>query len=385
VGFQVALSTLLVVAAGIFLRTLVNLDRVNPGFDTKNLVLFEIRPPQTAYSGEKLVQLFHQITDRLAAAPGVESVAATSVPPLSNSSDNDDFKPVGAKSDPQKDSANDTSVGDAYFTTFRIPIVAGRGFAPTDTETSPKVAVVNQALAKEFFPNESAIGKSFITSDLKQNQLTYQIVGICADAHYASLREGPPPVFYLDYRQAPDVDWGMTFAVRTRVGRGAITPELRRAVAAVDRDLPLTDVRTEQEQIDELLMNERIFADLTGGFGVLALVLASIGIYGIMAYSVSQRMNEIGIRMALGAEPSRVLRMVLGEASWMTAAGIVAGVGGALALGRLIASMLYGLKPWDPVTFGGAVLLLALVAVGATWIPARRAARVDPMRALRHE
>ena len=384
VGFQVALSTLLVVAAGIFLRTLINLDEVNPGFDTKDLVLFELRPPVSEYTGEKQIQLFHQITDRLAAAPGVESVSLTSVPPLSNSYDSSDFTPIGAKNGPSRDADNAT-VGDAYFTTFRIPIVAGRGFAPTDTETSPKVAVVNRALVKEFFPNGSAIGKSFTTSGAKDNKLTYQIVGICADTHYGSLRKDPPPVFYLDYLQAPEDDWGMAFAVRTRVSRAAITPELRRAVQAVDRNLPLTDVRTQQEQIDELLMNERIFANLTSGFGVLALVLASIGIYGIMAYSVSQRTNEIGIRMALGAEPGRVLRMVLGEASWMTALGIVVGVGGALALRRLIASMLYGLKPWDPVTYVGTVLLLGLVALGATWIPARRAAGVDPMRALRHE
>ncbi len=385
VGFQVALSMLLVVAAGIFLRTLINLDRVDPGFDTKNLVLFDLQPPSSEYTGEKQVQLVQEITERLAAATGVESVAVTSVPPLSDSYDSDDFTPVGAKEDPEKDSAYNAAVGDAYFTTLRIPVVAGRGFAPTDTETSPKVAVVNQALAKEFFPNESAVGKSFRTEDMKSNKLTYQIVGVCADTHYANLREDPPPVFYVDYQQAPGMDWGMTFAVRTRMARAAITPELRRAVEGVDRNLPLTDVRTEQEQIDELTKNERVFADLTSGFGVLALVLASIGIYGIMAYSVSQRTNEIGIRMALGAEPGQVLRMVLGEASWVALIGVVAGLAGALALGRVIASMLYGLKPWDPATLVGSAVLLGLVALGASWIPAQRAAGVEPMRALRHE
>jgi ABC-type antimicrobial peptide transport system permease subunit len=153
----------------------------------------------------------------------------------------------------------------------------------------------------------------------------------------------------------------------------------------VDRNVPLLDVRTQDEQIAASLQHERIFADLTGGFGILALVLASIGIYGIMAYSVSRRTNEIGIRMALGAQPQRVLRMVLGEASWIVVIGVIAGLAGALALGRLIASMLYGLKPWDPATFAIASTLLILVAVGASWIPARRAAGVDPMKALRHE
>jgi predicted permease len=384
VGFQVALSTLLVAAAGIFLRTLVNLDRVNPGFDTKNLVLFELRPPQKEYTGQKQIQLFHDITDRVGTVLGVEAVSATSVAPLSHSSENDDFKVVGGKSD-KNDAVYNSTVGDQYFATFRVPIVTGRGFAPTDTETSPKVAVVNEELVREYFPGESAIGRSFVTSGVKDEKLTYEIVGICADTHYATLREVPPPIFYRDYRQSPEIDWGMTFAVRTQQGRGAITPELRRAVQSVDPNLPLTDVRTEAEQIDELLMNERVFADLTGGFGVLALVLACIGIYGLMAYAVSQRTNEIGIRMALGARAEQVLGMVMREALWMTAIGIVVGLGAALALGRVIASLLYGLKAWDPATLAAAALLLAMVAMGSSWIPARRAASVDPSRALRAE
>jgi predicted lysophospholipase L1 biosynthesis ABC-type transport system permease subunit len=187
---------------------------------------------------------------------------------------------------------------------------------------------------------------------------------VCADTRYGSLREVPPPVYYLDYRQSPEIDWGMTFAVKTRTARAGITPSLRRAVQAVDPNLPLIDVRTQEEQIEVLLMNERVFADLTTGFGVLALALACIGIYGLMAYTVSRRTNEIGIRMALGARSDQVLRMVLGEAVWMTAIGLAVGLGGALALGRVVASQLYGLKAWDP---------------------ARRAAGVDPSRALRAE
>jgi predicted permease len=247
------------------------------------------------------------------------------------------------------------------------------------------VAVVNQALVKQFFPNQNPIGKSFTTSDIKDKKLVYQIVGVCADTRYGSLREDPPPIFYLDYRQSPEIDWGMTFAVKTRTARAGITPSLRRAVQSVDRNLPLTDVRTQEEQIDALLMNERIFADLTAGFGVLALTLACIGIYGLMAYAVSRRTNEIGIRMALGAQSEQVLRMVLGEAVWMTGVGLVIGLGGALALGRLIASQLYGLKAWDPATLVVAATLLIAVALGASWIPARRAAAVDPSRALRAE
>ncbi|UWZ82603.1 ABC transporter permease [Occallatibacter riparius] len=385
VVFQVALSTLLVISAGFFLRTLINLNRINPGFDPHNLVLFDVRPPLKLYTGEKQIQLFRQLTDSIAAQPGVESVALTSVPPLANSYDTNDFTPEGAKLDSDSQGVNESTVGERYFETLRIPIVAGRAFALTDTETSPKVAIVNQALAKKYFPNQNPIGKTFSTTDNKQNKLVFHIVGLCADAHYASLREDPPPVFYLNYRQAPEVDWGMTYAVRTTSARAAITPALRRAIQSIDRNLPLVDVRTQQEQIDQLLSNERIFADLTVSFGVLALVLASIGIYGILAYSVSRRTNEIGIRMALGARAEQVMRMVLGEASWMTLIGIVAGLGAALASGRIIASQLYGLKAHDPATLAGAAAVLVLVALAASWLPARRAATIDPIKALRHE
>jgi len=386
VGFQVALSTLLVVVAGVFLRTIINLSRVDPGFDPRNIVLFEVRPPQSQYAGDKEARLFRQITERLAAMPGVEAVSPTSVAPLSHSYDSSDFTPVGEKVVPgQEESALNAAVGDRYFATFRIPMVAGRGFAETDTETSPKVAVVNQALAKQFFPGKNPIGKSFTTSDIKNDKLVYQIVGLSADTRYGSLREDPPPIFYVDYRQAPEIDWGMTFAVKTRTARAAITPSLRRAVQSVDRNLPPTDVRTQEEQIDELLKNEHVFAELTAGFGIVALVLACIGIYGLMAYAVSRRTNEIGIRMALGAQSAQVLRMVLGEAVWMTAVGVAVGLGCALAVGRLIASQLYGLKAWDPATLAGSALLLILVALGASWIPAQRAASVDPSRALRAE
>jgi predicted permease len=386
VAFQVALSTLLVVMAGVFLRTLINLNDVDPGFDSRNIVLFEMRPPLSEYSGAKQVALFRQLTERLAAVPGVETVTPTTVAPLSHNYENDDFIPVGEKEPPGTDTASlDSTVGDEYFTTFRIPILMGRSFAPTDTETSPRVAVVNQALVREYFSSQNPIGKSFVTSGAKNEKLTYQIVGVCANTRYGSLREDPPPIFYLNYRQAPEIDWGLSFAVRTRTARVAIAPSLRKAVQSVDRNLPLVEVRTQQEQIDQLLMTERIFANLTSGFGVLALVLACIGIYGLMAYSVARRTNEIGIRMALGARKEQVLRMVLGEAVWMTALGIAAGLAAALALGRLIASQLYGLRSWDPVTLVATAGLLLLVTLAASWMPASRAADVDPSLALRAE
>ncbi len=386
VGFQVALSMLLVAGAGVFLRTLVNLNRIDPGFDTRNLVLFDIDPPMSRYTGTKTADLFQQIEERLAALPGVESVSAATPPLLANNQSNDDFIPTGTVVRKGDSTAEfDSDVGRSYFTTMRIPMLAGRTFTSGDTSTSPRVAIVNDLLAKKYWGSANPIGRTFTTSDMHDQRLLYTVVGVCANTHYAQLRADPPPIFFLNYKQAPELAWGITFVVRTRSPRAAIAPSLRAAVRSVDRDLPLIDVRTQTEQIDQITTEERVLADLTGGFGLLALVLASIGIYGIMAYSVAQRTNEIGIRMALGAQPARVLRMVLGEASWITAAGMAVGLAGALALVRLITSMLYGFKPWDPATFAASAAALAAVALVASWIPARRAAGVDPMRALRHE
>ena len=243
--------------------------------------------------------------------------------------------------------------------------------------------MINQALVKEFFPNTNPLGKTFKT-DAKSAQ-SIEIVGICKDAKYDSLRRDPRPTFYVPYRQNVDGEEGMTYEVRTQMKLPAIVPTLRDTVASVDKDLPLLDIRTQIEQINDTTKQERIFASLTSGFGILALVLACIGIYGIMAYTVSRRTNEIGIRLALGAQPGRVLRMVLSEAWWLAILGVVVGLGAALAMGRLIASMLFGLRPYDPSTLVMAGLLLIFVALAASWIPARRAANVDPMQALRHE
>jgi ABC-type antimicrobial peptide transport system permease subunit len=188
----------------------------------------------------------------------------------------------------------------------------------------------------------------------------------------------------MPYVQQPQLG-GMTYAIRTRLSPGQLAPELRRVVEQEDRDLPVIDIRTQKEQIDATLQMERVFATLTSGFGLLALALACVGIYGIMAYTVAQRTNEIGIRLALGAQPGQVRGMILRESTWLAVAGIVAGTGAALGLTRLVKSMLYGIQPWDPATITGGVLILLSVALAASWIPARRAASVQPMEALRHE
>jgi predicted permease len=387
VGFQIALSTVLVLGSGIFLRTLVNLSSVDPGFETKNLVLFEMQLPKSRYTPGKDVLLYRDLEQRVAAVPGVEHVGLSSVALLAHSLSNDDFVPTGQKPEPGKEQvADDNAVNDDFFATMHIPILTGRAFNAGDTQTSQKVAVVNQALVKQFWPpTENPVGKTFETTDNHDQKVLFTIVGVCGDTHYDDLRKDPPPTFFMSYRQASDISWGMTFEVKTRQSRAAITPLLREAVRSVDHDLPLTNVRTQDEQIDDLLRQERMFATITGAFGIVALVLACIGIYGIMSYNVARRTNEIGIRLALGARAQQVLAMVLREASWLAVAGVVVGLVAGLALVRLIRTMLYGLKPWDPVSVIAAAGLLVAVSLVAGYVPARRASKVEPMVALRHE
>ena len=390
VAFQIALSTLLVVGAGLFLRTLFALDSIDVGFRTDNLILFEIAPPAQRYDNGKDVQLHHRLSQAFAALPGVEAVTPSGTAYIAGNMSNDDFIPEGEAVNGDHGGAEDVNmIGNTFFQTMGIPIVSGRSFGPQDTATSQRVAIINQALAKERFKNANPVGKRFRTSgDMHSpdpgTMPWVTIVGICADTLYATLRDPAPPQFFMPYVQQSQVG-GMTYAIRTRLSANQLMPALRRVVQHEDRDLPIIDIRTQKEQIDSTLQMERTFAALTSGFGLLALALACVGIYGIMAYTVAQRTNEIGIRLALGAKPGQVRGMILRESTWLAIAGIVAGTGAALGLTRLVKSMLYGIQPWDPATVVGGVLVLLAVALAASWIPARRAAGVQPMEALRHE
>jgi predicted permease len=258
----------------------------------------------------------------------------------------------------------------------------GRSFNAHDIATAPKVAVVNQTLAQKYVPDQDPIGQTFESED---SEVSTQIIGIAADTRYANLRDPAPPLFYLPYQQKPENMGRMIIELRTFADPTSVINQARAAVASLDPNLPLIEVRTMNQQIDSSLSNERIFARLTGGFGLLALILASIGIYGIMAYTVARRTGEIGIRMALGARADQVLAMVLREASWMAITGVLIGIGVALWLSRFITSMLYGLSPADPLTLAAAATLLIAIALLAGFGPARRASRIDPIQALRHE
>lgn len=382
VAFQIALSTLLVVGAGLFLRTLFALNAIDLGFRTDHLILFEVAPPARRYALGKDVQLHQRLEAGFASLPGVDSVAPSSTAYIADNMNNDDFIPEGEEATGHHGAEDVNFVGTGFFQTMGISIVTGRSFGAQDTASSPKVAVVNLALARKRFPNQNPVGKRFRSDEDRKTWV--QIVGVCADTRYANLRDPSPPQFFMPYIQQPRV-LGLTYAIRTQLSTAELVPALRHVVQQADRDLPIIDIRTQQEQIDANMQMERTFAALTTGFGVLALTLACVGIYGIMAYSVAQRTNEIGVRMALGAQPTQIRKMILAESAWLVLAGIAVGVAVALALTRLVQSMLYEIQPWDPETLTLGILLLLAATMAATWIPAQRAAGTEPMEALRHD
>jgi predicted permease len=376
VVLQVCLSMILLTGAGLFVRTVRNLLDAPLGFAPHHILLFDLVLPRREYATpEQSAAAFRQLTDRLRALPGVEAASFSAEALVSGDKWTANFDPTGEPKG--KDVACTNIVGDGFFHTMEIPLREGRDFGPQDTAPSPKVAIVNEQLARQFFPHRDPIGLTFNTPPIR-------IVGIAGDTKFSTLRQAPPPTYYLPESQNGQRNAGL-FEVKTAGNPTALVNAARRTVRSFDPQLFAGDIRTQQEQIDDTIRNERLFEMLTAAFGGLALVLACIGIYGIMAYTVSQRTSEIGIRMALGAEPRRVMRAILGEAWWMTAIGIAAGIVGALAVGRLAASLLYGVQAWDAVSLCGSAAVLGAVALAAGWFPARRAAKVDPMQALRTE
>jgi predicted permease len=390
VGFQVALSTLLVMAAAFFVRTIYNLNHIKPGFQPQNLTLFYVHPPAGTYPGPQSTALDQRLEAAFAAIPGVQSVTAARIPLLAGSQWNSYFFVEGGPQVPSKAEHDQSQVSDVdavgqnFFEVMQIPILAGRSFTAQDTHTSPVVSVVNEALAHKFFPNQNPIGKRFRMGTEGEGSQWIEIVGVCANSHYHDLKEELPPIHFDLYRQTPEAA-GLTFIVRSPLSAAALTPALRNAAKRIDPGLPLTNIRSQQSQIESSMLMERLFASLTAGFGVLALALACVGIYGIMAYTVSQRTKEVGIRLALGAARHRIRAMVLKETAWLAAVGVLLGVATTFALIHLIQSMLYGLEPYDPLTLGGGAALLLFVALIAGWIPAHRASQVEPIDALRSE
>jgi predicted permease len=373
---QVAVSLVLLIAAGLFLRTLNNLRHVDVGFNTQNLVLFRLAPALNRYDDAKAATLVGQVTERLEAIPGVRAVAVSNVPLLSGNVNATSFFREGRK----YDSINVLQISPDYFRTMEMPLVSGRSFTERDNQTAPKVAVINETAARTYFPEGNPLGLRLGTTAEQSSQI--EIVGVLRDAKYDSVRDQVPPTMYIPYLQGRPVTM---FHVRTAADPAAAIGAIREAVRQIDPDLPLMDLATQAEQIDKNLQQERVFAQAYAMFGALAMLIASIGLFGLMSYSVTRRTNEIGIRMALGARGRDVLSLVMGESMMLVLIGVGIGVLTALAAGRLITALLFGLAATDALTIVSAVTLMVIVSAIAGYLPARRAARVDPLVALRYE
>jgi predicted permease len=316
------------------------------------------------------------VTERLEAIPGVRGVAVSNLPLLSNNTNSTSFFREGTK----YDSINVLQISPDYFKTMEMPLVSGRSFTERDNETAPKVAVINETAARKYFPNGTPLGLRLGTTAEQSNEI--EIVGVLRDAKYDSVRGEIPATMYMPYRQGRPATM---FHVRVAADPATAIGAIRAAVRRIDPDLPLLDLATQADQIDKNLLQERVFAQAYAMFGALALVIASVGLFGLMSYSVARRTNEIGIRMALGARGQDVLSLVMGESMILVVIGIGIGLVTALAAGRLITALLFGLAATDAPTILGAVTLMVLVSAIAGYLPARRAARVDPLVALHYE
>jgi len=384
---QIAISLLLLITAGLFVRSLTNLENENVGFDRRNVLLFTIDPTQAGYHADQLPTFYEQLRRRIKEIPGARS-ASFSRHGLINSG----VSIVGfsLRGFPPKIGRNDNGsvhanfVGPEFFETFGIPLLLGRMIEEQDTATAPKIAVVNRAFAQEYFQGQNPIGRRFGFGDQKTSS-DIVIVGLVGDSRYGKLRAEPPPTVYVPYYQHMKEQEAVNFSVRTAGDPKDWISAVGRAVQELDRNLPIFDVKTEVEEINRATLQERLFAQLSGVFGMLALALASIGLYGMISYAVLRRTNEIGIRIALGAERTKILQMVLREAMILAILGIGVGAPVAFVLSRFVGSLLYGLRPTDPLTGAFATIALLFVGFLAAYLPARRASRIQPMIALRHE
>jgi predicted permease len=382
VAAQVALSFLLLFGAGLFVRSLQNLQATDTGLALDNLVTFQVAPALNGYDNERATQFYQALLDRLRSAPGVVASGLTSVPLLSGSEWDSTMSVEGHRPvDGEDMQAFMNAVSPDYFRTMQIPLLEGRDFTRLDVREGSKVAIVNRKFAQHFFGSGSAVGKHLGQGLGPNTKLDIEIVGVVADSLYEGPREGVR-------RQAFVPKWGAgsgTVYVRTATSSESAFAQIRRDVQAIDPSMPVYEMKTVQGQLDQTLLTERLTAMLSAGFGVLATLLASIGLYGVMAFVVARRTKEIGVRLALGAQPALVTWLVMREVLVLLGIGLIVGVPAGLLTAKYAASLLYGVQPRDPWVASGTVAILSLVSIAAGLIPARRASRIDPILALRCE
>jgi predicted permease len=381
---QIGLSMALLVSAGLFTKSLLNVTRVDLGIRTDNLVTFGVSPLLNGYGPEQSEAFFARLEAELGAIPGVTGVTASVVPLLAGSNWGSSVRVQGFESGPDTDSsASFNQIGDGYFRALGVPLLAGREFTAADASTGPKVAIVNEQFAKKFNLGREAVGKRMASG--RGTELDTEIVGLVRNTKYSEVKGETPPLFFRPYRQGEPTMGFMSFYVRSSLDPAQLLATIPQVVARLDPNLPLEELKTMDMQIRQNVFLDRLIGVLSAAFALLATLLAAVGLYGVLAYTVAQRTREFGLRMALGAAPGNVRAMVLRQVGRMTLIGGAAGVGVALAMGHAARSLLYELQGTDPAVLGTAVVLLIAVALGAGVLPAQRASRVDPMRALRYE
>jgi predicted permease len=383
---QLAVSLVLLAGAGLFGKSLVNLMRHNPGFRAENVLTFSVNAREGGYTADRAIALYDQILKRLAAQPGVESVSIADMVPLSNSDADTNVSIEGyTETEGENMDADTTSVGAGYFRTLGTPLVSGREFTERDLAGAPKVAIVNQAFVKRYIKGRDPLGLRMDSGRTQKPER--QIVGVVQDIQNIALRDPVKPGYYLPYAQskAAAPNFSATFLVRAPGNPAVLTATARSIVAQLDRNLPVFSVANMQTRINDSIYTDRLLAALTTAFGTLALILTAVGLYGVIAYVVGRRTAEIGIRMALGATQGDVMSMVLREVGLLALLGVTAGLALAFGAVRAVQSQLFGLDGLDAPVLAMTVILLALVCLGAGAIPALRAARIQPLAALRHE